>query len=72
MYTDTMFKEKPSVCGNTYIQLFITSEGFIAIQPMKSKSDAHKALDHACCNYGIPQLLVSNNAKEETLVIGDE
>jgi hypothetical protein len=67
MYTDTMFKEKPSVCGNTCFQLFVTSEGFVAGQPMKSKAHAYDALDYICRTYGVPQLLVSDNAKEETL-----
>lgn len=67
MYTDTMFKEKPSARGNTCIQLFVTSEGFVAGQPMKSKADAYEVLDHVCRTYGVPQLLVSDNAKEETL-----
>jgi hypothetical protein len=49
------------------VQLFVTSEGFVAGQPMKSKSDAHEVLDYVCRTYGVPQLLVSDNAKEETL-----
>jgi Reverse transcriptase (RNA-dependent DNA polymerase) len=67
MYTDTMFKEKASARGNTCVQLFVTSEGFVAGQPMKSKADAHEVLDYVCRTYGVPQLLVSDNAKEETL-----
>lgn len=67
MYTDTMFKEKASARGNTCIQLFVTSEGFVAGKPIKSKADAHEVLDYVCRTYGVPQLLVSDNAKEETL-----
>jgi hypothetical protein len=67
MYTDTMFKEKASARGNTCVQLFVTAEGFVAGRPMKSKSDAYEALDSICRTYGVPQLLVSDNAKEETL-----
>ena len=67
MYTDTMFKEHPSACGNTCFQIFVTAEGFVTGEPMKSKSDAYLALDHVCRNYGVPKLLVSDNAKEESL-----
>ena len=36
---------------------------------MRSKADAHEALDNVCRTYGVPKLLVSDNAKEET--VGD-
>ena len=67
MYTDTMFKEHPSARGNTCMQIFVTAEGFVYGEPMKTKSDAYLALDKVCRTYGVPQLLVSDNAKEETL-----
>jgi hypothetical protein len=69
MYTDTFFKDKPSARNNTCFQLFVTSEGFVAGESMRSKADAHEALDNVCRTYGVPKLLVSDNAKEET--IGD-
>jgi Reverse transcriptase (RNA-dependent DNA polymerase) len=67
VYTDTMFKDKTSVRGNTCVQIFVTSEGFVAGKCMKSKGDAYEILDWFCREYGVPQLLVSDNAKEETL-----
>jgi hypothetical protein len=67
MYTDTMFKEHPSARGNTCMQIFVTAEGFVTGEPMKTKSDAYISLDRVCRNFGVPQLLVSDNAKEETL-----
>jgi hypothetical protein len=67
MYTDTLFKKVTSVRGNTCAQLFVTSEGFIAGKPMKSKADAHEVLEFVCREYGVPRLLVRDNAKEETL-----
>jgi hypothetical protein len=62
-----MFKEHTSARGNTCLQVFVTSEGFVTGLPMKSKSDAYLALDSVCRSYGVPKLLVSDNAKEETL-----
>jgi hypothetical protein len=67
MYTDTMCNEKVSARGKTYIQLFVTSEGFLAGQLMGSKAEANVALDSVCRTYGIPQLSFSDNANEETL-----
>ena len=67
MYTDTLFKEKTSARGNTCFQLFVTAEGFVAGEAMKSKADAWEALNNVCRDFGVPRLLVSDNAKEETL-----
>jgi hypothetical protein len=55
IYTDTMFKEKASARGITCVQLFVTSEGFVAGQSMKSKADAYEVLDYLCRTYGVPQ-----------------
>jgi hypothetical protein len=49
MYTDTFFKEKTSVRGNTCAQRFVTSEGFVAGKPMKSKADAHVLVLECVC-----------------------
>jgi hypothetical protein len=58
MYTDTFLKDKTSARGNT------CAEGFVAGKPMKTKADAYVILEHACRKYGVPKLLVSNQAKE--------
>jgi hypothetical protein len=67
MYTDTFFKDKTSARGNQCVQLFVTSEGFVAGKPIKSKADAYEVLEYICREYGVPSLLVSDNAKEELL-----
>jgi hypothetical protein len=67
MYTDTFFKDKVSARGNTWAQLFVTAEGFIAGKPLKTKSDAYTELGHVYRKYGVPRLLVSDGAKEERL-----
>ena len=66
MYTDKMFKEKPSARGNTCIQLFVTSEGFVAGQPMKSKAEAYDALDRLirshvrCSSSSVTSLVIAS------------
>jgi hypothetical protein len=67
MYTDTFFKDKTSAMGNTCAPLFVTAEGFVAVKPMKTKSDAHVILEHVCRKYGVPKVLVIDRAKEELL-----
>ena len=41
MYTNTLFSSKPLVIRNECAQLFVTSEGFVNSEPMKSKGDAY-------------------------------
>jgi hypothetical protein len=65
MYIDTFFKDKISARGNTCAQLFITSEGFVAGKPLETKAEAYVVLENLCSKYGIPNLLVSDGAKEE-------
>jgi hypothetical protein len=48
MYTDTFFKDKVSARGSTCAQLFVTSEGFVAGKPMKSKAETHEVLEFVC------------------------
>jgi hypothetical protein len=67
MYTDTFFKDKTSARGNTCVQLFVTSEGFVERKPMKTKANAYIVLDHVCHKYSVPKVLVSDRAKEELL-----
>jgi Reverse transcriptase (RNA-dependent DNA polymerase) len=67
MYTDTLFMSTPSARGSTCFQLFVTSEGFVAGKPLKSKADAYEVLEYVCRKYGVPKLLVSDGAREELL-----
>jgi hypothetical protein len=67
MYTNAFFKNKVSARGNTCAQLFVTAEGFVAGKTMKSKAHAYKVLEYVCREYGVPRMLVSDNAKEESL-----
>eukprot|EP00934_Nitzschia_sp_Nitz4_P002319 Nitzschia sp. Nitz4//scaffold471_size5685//193//5616//NITZ4_009210-RA/size5685-processed-gene-0.1-mRNA-1//1//CDS//3329552692//2319//frame0 len=65
VYTDTMFSSTTSTRGNNCAQLFVTSEGFAAGDPLNSKSLAHEFLEKFCRQFGIPSLLISDGAKEE-------
>ena len=63
-YTDTLIAQCTSLRGNKYAQVFVTDNHALAVFPMKSKSDAHYALDDFFKDYGIPHTMVSDNAKE--------
>jgi hypothetical protein len=67
MYTDAFFKDKMSARGNTCAQQFVTSERFVTGKPMQSKANVHDVLEFVCRRYGVPKVLVSDRAKEETL-----
>ena len=65
VYADTMFANKKSVRGNTCAEILITSEGLVSGMALKSKGDAYLALKKFCKEFGIPNLLVTDMAKEE-------
>lgn len=67
VYTDTMFVDVTSAQGCSAAQIYVTSEGFVAGRPIKSKGDAWETLEEFCREYGIPRILVSDMAKEERL-----
>ena len=69
IYTDTLFSETKSLCGNNCAQLFVSDQEFSKIYPMKSKSDAYDQLNCFVREFGIPQTLISDNAGEE---LGEE
>ena len=60
-----MFANKKSVRGNTCAEILITSERLVSGMALKSKGDAYLALEEFCKEYGIPNLLVTDMAKEE-------
>jgi hypothetical protein len=66
VYSDTLFSEHTSARQYTCAQLFVTDQDFAEIYPMQSKSDAPFKLDAFCKTYGLPQVLITDNALEET------
>ena len=70
VYSDTMFSDKKSVHGTTCAQVFVTTEGFAIVYPMKNKGEAYDALNNFCATVGLPLTIITDNAKEEYGVIG--
>lgn len=67
-FTDTFFVDKKATTkdGFNCMQLFVSDKGFVAVYPMKSKSDFPKALKLFCKEVGVPERLVVDGAREQT------
>jgi hypothetical protein len=65
-FTDTVFGRVKSKDGNTCGQLFANKNYFAVFYPMDSKAKAGDALRIFCQEYGVPERLVHNGAKEMT------
>jgi hypothetical protein len=59
-----MLKDTTSARGNECIQIFVTTEGFVAGKPIRSKGDAYEVLEYVCREYSVPKLLVNDFAEE--------
>ena len=68
MYTDTLFADVNSRRMNKCAQVFVIPElRWIAVMALKTKGDAHLALDQIFRTVGAPQTLISDGSKEQTL-----
>jgi hypothetical protein len=67
MFTNTMFSKLKSKHGNTPTQVFLTTEGWTHVYPMKMKSKAHEALLLLHQREGIPNVMVMDGLKEQLL-----
>ncbi len=67
-FTDTFFVTKTgkSTRGNTCCQIFVSDKGFVAIYPMKSKSEFPDALHLFCKEIGVPVDLIVDPSGEQT------
>ena len=67
-FTDTFFatKEGKFTRKNTCAQLFVSDKGYVALYPMRSKGDYHKALKLFCKDVGVPLSLISDPSGEQT------
>jgi hypothetical protein len=63
-YSDTMIADCKSLNQNTYAQVFVNSECYSKIYPMRSKGHAGHALGTFFHNLGIPTHLHVDNARE--------
>ena len=52
--------------GNTMLQIFVSDKGFIAVYPLKNKSDFKDALHLFCKEVGVPITLVVDPSGEQT------
>jgi hypothetical protein len=67
VFTDTMESSIVSKRGNQYAQVFATPFGWTRVHPMKKKSDAHDGLSLMFARDGVPNCLIMDNSKEQTL-----
>ena len=67
-FTDTFFvtSKGKSQRGNTCAQLFVSDKGYVAIYPMKSKSEFLNALKQFCKEVGVPERLICDPSGEQT------
>ena len=67
-YTDTFFvtKNAKSKRGHTCMQIFVSDKGFVAVYPMKSKSQFKDVLHLFCKEIGVPDKLVLDPSGEQT------
>jgi hypothetical protein len=63
-YTDTVFGRMKSRDGNICGQIFANANYFAVFYPMDTKAKAGDALRTFCAEYGIPERLVHDGAKE--------
>jgi len=64
-YTDTWFSTVKSTRQNKAAQIFTNGKGYDRVYPLKSKEDAPHGLMSFIHDAGIPQVMVSDGAKEE-------
>ena len=67
-FTDTLFvtKAAKSIQGYTMIQLFVSDKGYLAIYPMRKRSEFKDALHLFCKEIGVPESLVVDPSGEQT------
>lgn len=65
LYTDTFLFSKSSLLNNTCAQIYTDGNGFIVTYPVKKKKDIADTLTRFINEYGIPDAIHSDGAKEE-------
>jgi len=64
-WTDTFFAKHPTLSDHTCAQIFINEYRYIHVVPMKGKGEAPYALRSFFDTIGLPDLIISDNAKEQ-------
>ena len=68
MYTDTAIATVPAWhTMNKYAQFFATKFGWVRAHPMRTKGDAHHALQLMAQRNGVPSKMIMDNSFEQTL-----
>jgi type II secretory pathway component HofQ len=67
MFTDTMISKVKSRRQNQYAQIYATAEGWTRAYPMQTKSQAHETLSMLHQQVGVPNVMIMDGSKEQTL-----
>jgi Reverse transcriptase (RNA-dependent DNA polymerase) len=66
-FTDTLISNTKSKRGNNYAQIFATADGWCRAYPMEKKSEAHEGLSLLFQREGVPNTMIMDNAREQTM-----
>jgi hypothetical protein len=66
-FTDTLISNIPSRRNNKYAQIFSTSDGWCRAYPMAKKSMAHEGLSLLFQRDGVPNTIIMDGAREQTM-----
>ncbi len=66
-FTDTLISNTTSRRNNKYAQVFATSDGWCRAYPMSKKSLAHEGLSLLFQREGVPNVMVMDGAREQTM-----
>ncbi|KAI2504636.1 Reverse transcriptase (RNA-dependent DNA polymerase) [Fragilaria crotonensis] len=68
-FTDTLISNTTSRRNNKYAQIFATSDGWCRAFPMQKKSLAHEGLSLLFQREGVPNTIIMDGAREQTMGI---
>ena len=66
MFSDPILSKMNSTRGNKAAQVFTNGKGFDALYPVKSKKFGYEGLNDFLAEFGVPPVMVTDNAGEET------
>ena len=66
-FTDTLISNSKSCRNNLYAQVFVTSDGWCRAYPMAKKSQAREGLPLLFQREGVPNVMVMDGAREQTM-----
>ena len=66
-FTDTLIAKTESHDKNRYAQVYCTPDGWTRCSPMRLKSEAHETLSLLHKRDGVPNVMIMDSSKEQTL-----